>query len=167
MRVDLTEDEVDLLMRLCSGCDDMDDEGDTKSKKVAMRLERYFRRILARERQTTTSRMSTRQLDGRTTWVARSKLERMTCDIPRAILRDERDTELVLDVITPHGPYAIVLRGAGDLVGTWTSGTRRGNCSARVFEVGEGDLFLFGEWREGDELYDWWADLTPIEDDAP
>jgi len=42
MRLDLTEDEIDLLMRLCGGCDD----SDTRTKRLAMRLERYFRRKL-------------------------------------------------------------------------------------------------------------------------
>lgn len=43
MRLDLTRDEVDLLMRLCSGCDDM--EGDDQA--VAMRLDRHLSRLLA------------------------------------------------------------------------------------------------------------------------
>jgi hypothetical protein len=54
MRVDLTEDEVDLLMRLCGACDDMDtvtrDAEVTRTKQLAMRLERYFRRRLEAEK---------------------------------------------------------------------------------------------------------------------
>jgi hypothetical protein len=47
VRVDLTADEIDLLRRLCGGCDDMNHDGDVQSKRVAMRLERYFARIQA------------------------------------------------------------------------------------------------------------------------
>jgi len=43
VRVDLTTSEIDLLMRLCSGCDAMEDG---KAKDEARRLERYFRRLL-------------------------------------------------------------------------------------------------------------------------
>ena len=50
MRADLTEDELDLLAHLCGACDDMDAEGDARTKKVAMRLERYFRGLLAAAR---------------------------------------------------------------------------------------------------------------------
>jgi|HubBroStandDraft_5_1064220.scaffolds.fasta_scaffold179815_4 hypothetical protein len=50
MRLDLTEDEIDLMMRLCGGCDDSDttprDIEATRTKRLAMRLERYFRRKL-------------------------------------------------------------------------------------------------------------------------
>ena len=42
MRFDLTPDEADLLMRLCSGCDD----SDPQTQRVAGRLERYFREAL-------------------------------------------------------------------------------------------------------------------------
>lgn len=43
VRLDLTRDEVDLLMRLASGCDDSDEE----TSAIAARVERYLRRRLA------------------------------------------------------------------------------------------------------------------------
>jgi len=46
VRLDLTPDEVDLLLRLCSGCDDADES----TKSTARRLERYLRRLLAKQR---------------------------------------------------------------------------------------------------------------------
>lgn len=55
MIVHLTIDEIDLLWHLCGACDDMDAEGDIKSKRVAMRLERYFARI---KRQVVTGKRS-------------------------------------------------------------------------------------------------------------
>lgn len=42
MRVDLTDDEIDLLVRLTSACDD----ADPPTTRVAKRLERYLRRKL-------------------------------------------------------------------------------------------------------------------------
>lgn len=45
MRLDLTPDEVDLLARLCSGCDD----AEAKTRDLAQRIERYLRRRLEAE----------------------------------------------------------------------------------------------------------------------
>lgn len=47
MRLDLTSDEVDLVVRLVSGMDDCEDE---KTKRIAERIERYLRRKLRQER---------------------------------------------------------------------------------------------------------------------
>jgi hypothetical protein len=46
MRVNLTHDEIDLIIRLLSCCDDADDDIQT----VARRTERYLRRLVAEER---------------------------------------------------------------------------------------------------------------------
>lgn len=106
---------------------------------------------------------------GASIWNAHSKHNRTSAAVNRAIRRDGSDgteVEIVLDVETSFGPYAVTLRGTygkeqryADLTGTWTAGKRNGSCSVRLFDTGDGDLFLFGEWREADELYDWWTDL--------
>lgn len=47
MRLDLTEDEVDLLVHLVGAMDDCEDE---KTKRISERIERYLRRRLKQER---------------------------------------------------------------------------------------------------------------------
>lgn len=106
--------------------------------------------------------MAPARFEGRATWNAHGKYDRSTNDVRRAIRRDDA---FVLDIDTPFGPYVVTLQGTGELTGTWTRavGNRKGSCSVRLFDAGGGDLFLFGEWREGDEMYDWWTELSPAE----
>jgi hypothetical protein len=111
---------------------------------------------------------------GTALWNAHTKHDRSSAAVSRAIHRDVpegTEVEIVLDIETAFGPYAVTLRGTyggeqryADLTGTWTTGKRNGSCSARLFDTGDGDLFLFGEWREADELYDWWVDLFSSEE---
>jgi len=115
--------------------------------------------------------------DGNITWTARSKHDRTTSTVTRVIWREKEPGggELAIDVPTPHGRYTINLRvhallngitPAHAAEGRWSTPTppRSGGCSARVFASGT-SLFLFGEWEEAGELYDWWIDLWPVEEE--
>ena len=108
-----------------------------------------------------------RKFRGKTGWVSRTKGTFGESPVERAILH--LHGKLVLDTTWNDKRYTVTLTGNehGVYLGRYeyrSEGQRyEGPVRCRMFKAGD-DVFLFGEWREDDDVYVWWLDLESVSD---